>query len=54
MAGKKLTEKQIDTLLRKGRTGVLKGFKSRSGNSFEARLRLGADLKVEFDFVEKR
>ena len=54
MAGKKLTEKQIDTLIRKGRTGLIKGFKSRSGNSFEARLRLGADLKVEFDFVEKK
>jgi DNA topoisomerase-3 len=54
MAGKKLTEKQIETLIRKGQTGLIKGFKSRSGNRFEARLRLGADLKVEFDFVEKK
>ena len=54
IAGKKLTEKQIATLISKGRTGIIKGFKSRSGNSFEARLRLDGDLKVEFDFVEKK
>ncbi len=53
MAGKKLTEKQITTLIGKGRTGVIKGFKSRSGNKFEARLRLDRDWKVVFDFVER-
>jgi DNA topoisomerase-3 len=54
MAGKKLTEKQIATLIGKGRTGIIKGFKSRSGNPFEARLRLDDDWKVVFDFVEKK
>ena len=29
MAGKKLTEKQIHTLIAKGKTGVIKGFKSK-------------------------
>jgi len=54
MAGKKLTEKQIETLIDKGRTGVIKGFKSRSGKPFEARLRLDGDWKVVFDFVTKQ
>jgi DNA topoisomerase-3 len=54
IAGKKLTEKQIDTLVSKGRTGVIKGFKSRAGSKFESRLRLDNDWKVVFDFVEKK
>ncbi len=53
MAGKKLTEKQIATLIGKGRTGVIKGFKSRAGNKFEARLRLDSDYKVVFEFVDQ-
>jgi DNA topoisomerase-3 len=54
IAGKKLTEKQIDTLVSKGRTGMIKGFKSRAGSKFESRLRLDNDWKVVFDFVEKK
>lgn len=54
MAGKKLTEKQIVTLIGKGRTGVIKGFTSRSGSKFEARLKLDDDWKAVFDFAEKR
>lgn len=54
MAGKKLTEKQITTLISKGRTGPIKGFKSRAGNKFDARLRLDNDWKVVFDFVDQR
>ncbi len=54
IAGKTLTETQIVTLIRKGRTGVIKGFKSRSGNKFEARLRLDHDWKVVLDFGEKK
>lgn len=54
IAGKTLTEKQIVTLIRKGRTGVIKGFKSRAGNKFEARLRLDNQWKVVFDFAEKK
>ena len=50
MAGKKLTEKQIQTLIAKGKTGVIKGFKSKKGNKFDARLKLGPECKAAFDF----
>ena len=50
MAGKKLTEKQIHTLIAKGKTGVIKGFKSKKGNKFDARLKLGPECKAAFDF----
>ena len=54
IAGKKLTDKQIVTLIAKGRTGLIRGFKSRSGSKFEARLRLDGSWKVVFDFAEKK
>ena len=50
MAGKKLTEKQIHTLIAKGKTGVIKGFKSKKGSKFDARLKLGPEYKAAFDF----
>ena len=50
IAGKKLTEKQIHTLIAKGKTGVIKGFKSKKGNKFDARLKLGPECKAAFDF----
>ena len=49
IAGKKLTDKQIAMLLDEGHTGIIKGFKSRAGKSFDAVLKL-VDGKVEFDF----
>ncbi len=54
MAGKRLTERQLDTLIGKGRTGVIKGFMSRAGKKFEARLKLDGDWKVVFDFEQKK
>lgn len=50
MASKKLTEKQVRTLLTRGYTDWLKGFRSKAGKMFEARLKLEADGKVTFDF----
>ncbi len=50
MAGKKMTEKQIHTLIAKGKTGVIKGFKSKKGSKFDARLKLGPECKAAFDF----
>ena len=50
MAGKKLTERQIQTLIAKGKTGVIKGFKSKKGSKFDARLKLGPECKAAFDF----
>ena len=52
IASKKLTEKQIVALIGKGRTGLIKGFKSRAGNTFAARLRLDAEWKVVLAFAD--
>ncbi len=50
VADKKLTENQVKALLTRGRTDWLKGFTSKAGKKFEARLKLGEDFKVVFDF----
>ncbi len=49
VAGKKLTSKQLETLLAGKKTGVLKGFKSKAGKSFQAALVL-EEGAVRFDF----
>ena len=49
MAGKTISASTARVLLRDGQTSVLKGFQSKTGKPFEARLKL-ADGKVEFDF----
>lgn len=49
IAGKKLTEKQIKSLIEKGKTNKIKGFKSKAGKTFEAKLKL-ENGKVQFDF----
>lgn len=47
---KKLTEKVIKTLLEKGETSKIKGFKSKSGKDFEARLKLeNGSIKFSFN-----
>ena len=50
VSGKKLTDKHINTLLTKGKTGTIKGFTSKNGKSFDAALVLGKDGKVSFEF----
>ena len=50
VAKKKLTQKQVTTLLTRGHTGRIKGFKSKAGKSFEARLKLDDEFKIAFDF----
>ncbi|GEM_PF-5730812 len=52
MSGKKLTDNQIMEIIEKGRTAVLKGFKSKAGNTFDASLLL-SDGKVHFVFAPK-
>jgi DNA topoisomerase-3 len=53
-AGKNLSEKQIETLLRTGRTPMIKGFKSaRTGNDYDAKLVIKMEAgrgKVGFEF----
>ncbi len=43
IAHKKLTEKQIETLLNKGETTILKGFTAKSGNKFDAGLKINTE-----------
>jgi DNA topoisomerase-3 len=49
ISGKKLTEKQVLQLIEKGKTGKIKGFKSKTGKDFEASLKLEG-TQVKFDF----
>jgi DNA topoisomerase-3 len=51
---KELSDKQITDLLTKGKTGIIKGFKSKNGKSFDAVLKFDADYQVIFDFVERK
>jgi len=51
IGSKTLTDKQIATLLTKGKTGKIKGFVSpKTGNNFEAALALSDDWKVVYQF----
>ena len=52
--GKRLTEKQIHALIGKGKTGLLKGFRSKSGKKFDARLLLDPQWQVAFEFPERK
>ena len=53
VAGKKLTEKQITSLIENGKTGVIKGFKSKAGKKFDAALTLAPDGTTKFEFEQK-
>ena len=46
---KRLTPQMAKTLLKKGRTPILKGFKSKAGKAFSARLKF-VDGEVRLDF----
>lgn len=50
ISGKTLTTAQIKQLLNKGKTGKIKGFKSKKGSSFEAALYIKEDKSVGFQF----
>lgn len=53
ICGKKITEAQVRTLITKGRTGVIKGFKNKQGKEFEACLVLNkTEQKVGFEFPD--
>ena len=53
IAGKKLGATHVRTLLSKGRTRKLKGFRSRAGKSFEAALKLNEAKEAVLDFGKK-
>lgn len=51
---KNLTDNQVKELIEKGRTGLIKGFKSRNkGTEFDAHLKLDENFKVCFEFPAK-
>ena len=54
-AGKELTNDQLKALLKEGKTGVIKGFKSKQGNSFDAVVTLNRETyQTEFSFPERK
>lgn len=53
VAGKELSEGQIKQLIEKGRTGIIRGFKSKAGKSFDAALVIKEDFSVGMEFASK-
>jgi DNA topoisomerase-3 len=51
---KQLSDGQITDLLTKGKTAVIKGFKSKAGKSFDAALKIDENYRVTYDFSEKK
>lgn len=49
VGNKKITEKQVQTLLEKRRTGIIKGFTDRNGDEFDAKLVLNDKNEVKFE-----
>jgi DNA topoisomerase-3 len=55
VAGKAIGARTAQSLLRQGRTPLLRGFKSKAGNRFEARLKLdGGEVRFDFDNDDRR
>ena len=54
-AGKELTDAQLKDLLKDGKTGLIKGFKSKQGNSFDAVVTINREtFQTEFSFPERK
>lgn len=53
VAHKTITTKQVADLIAKGKTSILKGFKSKAGKDFEAYLVL-KNYKVDFEFKNNK
>lgn len=55
IAGKKITENHVILICQNGRTGIIKGFQSKSGNSFDAYLVLNKEKQeLEFKFPDNK
>ncbi|MDE5825686.1 MAG: topoisomerase C-terminal repeat-containing protein, partial [Lachnospiraceae bacterium] len=61
MAGKDITESQVKELLTNGKTSTIRGFKSKAGKKFDARITFSRDeegkitgLKFDFDDIEQQ
>lgn len=53
IANKKITQENIKKLLAKGKTDLIKGFKSKNGKGFDAYLKIGKENNIEFEFENK-
>lgn len=53
-SGKQLTERDITDLIESGETKLIKGFVSKAGKNFCAKLKLDKSLNVEFDFADSK
>ncbi|MDQ7792894.1 MAG: DNA topoisomerase 3 [bacterium] len=53
IAGRKITSRQAAQLLTRGKTALLRGFRSRAGRRFAAYLKLEADGRVTFEFPSR-
>lgn len=53
VCGKELTDLTLKNLITKGQTGLIKGFKNKSGDEFAAALKLKEDGNVEFIFPSR-
>lgn len=53
VAGKTLTDSQVADLLTKRETGIIKGFKTKDGREFEAKVVMKDDLTLGFAFPQK-
>jgi DNA topoisomerase-3 len=51
---KQLSDGQITDLLTKGKTAVIKGFKSKAGKAFDAALKFDENYRVTYDFPAKK
>src|ERR687885_373256 len=54
ISGKRISPAQARQLLTKGRTGQLKGFKSKAGKSYSAALVLDGEHRVRLDFAARQ
>jgi DNA topoisomerase-3 len=52
-SGKDLTDGHLKDLLTKGKTGIIKGFKSKEGKPFDASVAFDAEYKTVFSFPPK-
>ena len=53
IAKKELTDGQLKDLLTKGKTGVIKGFKSKADKPFDAMVAFDSEYKTIFQFSPK-
>ena len=53
-AGRLLTDAEVTKLIQTGATGVLRGFKSKQGKSFDANVVFDGDFNTVFVFPEAK